>query len=377
MNDDDLISELLYRGECTTVDYKVQQYPFSHADDDQKSELLKDILAFANAWRSEMAYILIGVKDGTGELVGLDVDIDDSRLQEYVGKKTNHPVVFSYRSLDYRGVKLGLYSIPVQDRPIYVKKKCGRVLPNAVYVRRGSSTDIADPTEIAKMGAAAISSKAVHSPRLVVKVVLPGSIVSDEFLMNYTQWSLLPLSKYKDYLLDEEPGVIHRLMVAMVNKNFYREAASYQQEKAGMVPFLLEVGNFGDQFADDVKISLTIPTAPLFSFKDSYHLLKSPEKVNSLTHRYVEPPHLNGFGPKYSISKSGSDFLLKFNIGKLQAGEVRRTPQIFMINPPSSLVMLSGRILSDQLRSPVVFDIPAKINVSSELLTMEKLKMLC
>jgi predicted HTH transcriptional regulator len=42
--------------------------------DDEKSELLKDILGFANAWRRATAYILIGVKEvrgGRSNVVGI------------------------------------------------------------------------------------------------------------------------------------------------------------------------------------------------------------------------------------------------------------------------------------------------------------------
>ncbi|WP_423204855.1 ATP-binding protein [Pseudomonas kribbensis] len=376
MDDETLIQELLYRGEGSTLDYKVKQYPFSGADDSQKSELLKDILAFANAWRSDTAYILIGVKNDTGELIDLDMDIDDSRLQEFINAKTNHPLIFSYRSLQYKGVKLGLYTIPVQERPLYVRKQYGRVLPNIVYVRRGSATAIADPSEVAKMGAATVSQVAVHSPKLTIKIVCADSSVSDEFSLNYTQWALLPGMNYSDYSLADEPGTIHRIMMAMVNNNFYRELASYLQENRGRVAFSLEVSNVGDHLADDVKIFLSAPVASLFTFKEPYRLLPKPEKVHTINSTHGIPHSLNQIGQSYSIRRTREEILVRFDMGKIQVGETRRTPQVFMINPPSTLESLTGRVLSDQLRSPMEFSIPAKINTTSELLTMEKLKQL-
>jgi len=60
------IEELLYEEESSTLDFKQEQYKFIRANDYQKSELLKDILAFANAWRREDAYILIGVEEIKG-----------------------------------------------------------------------------------------------------------------------------------------------------------------------------------------------------------------------------------------------------------------------------------------------------------------------
>ena len=62
--DIDLLERLLYEEESETLDFKAQQYPFDGATDDQKSELLKDILAFANAWRRTDAYIGCGSHTG-------------------------------------------------------------------------------------------------------------------------------------------------------------------------------------------------------------------------------------------------------------------------------------------------------------------------
>jgi predicted HTH transcriptional regulator len=55
------LDALLSEDEGTALDFKRDQYPFEDATDEQKSEFLKDILAFANAWRRSNAYILIGV----------------------------------------------------------------------------------------------------------------------------------------------------------------------------------------------------------------------------------------------------------------------------------------------------------------------------
>jgi hypothetical protein len=55
--DQALFERLLGMQEDETLDFKEEQYPFVGASDDQKSELLKDILAFANAWRQTDAYI--------------------------------------------------------------------------------------------------------------------------------------------------------------------------------------------------------------------------------------------------------------------------------------------------------------------------------
>src|ERR1700676_3696396 len=61
-----LLEGLLYREESETLDFKRDQYPFDRANDDERAELLKDLLAFANAWRTTDAYILVGVEEVRG-----------------------------------------------------------------------------------------------------------------------------------------------------------------------------------------------------------------------------------------------------------------------------------------------------------------------
>jgi len=62
----DLAESLLYEEEGPTLDFKRQQYHFEGASDSEKAELLKDVLAFANAWRRADAFIYIGASEVKG-----------------------------------------------------------------------------------------------------------------------------------------------------------------------------------------------------------------------------------------------------------------------------------------------------------------------
>jgi hypothetical protein len=76
-----LIESLLFEEEGVELDLKQEQYRFAKASDDEKSELLKDVLAFANAWRRSDAFILIGVQDvkgGRSTVVGITDLLDDA-----------------------------------------------------------------------------------------------------------------------------------------------------------------------------------------------------------------------------------------------------------------------------------------------------------
>ena len=161
--DAEVLESLLHMEEGPTLDFKREQYRFNKASDEDKSELLKDILAFANSQRYRTAYILVGVeevKGGRSEVVGVEEKLDDASLHQFVKSKTNRPVAFSYFPFGFEGNEIGVLSIPLQIRPVYSLRKYGIVQADTVYVRDGSSTGIANPDNIAEMGRA-------RTPRLL------------------------------------------------------------------------------------------------------------------------------------------------------------------------------------------------------------------
>ena len=163
-----LLDALLSEEESSALDFKSQQYPFEGASDEEKAELLKDVLAFANAWRRSDAYILIGVEEVRGSRsrpLGVQRHLDDAKLQQFVNSKTQKPVEFAYQVQRVNDVDIGVIWIPVQDRPLFLQRDFGKLARHTVYLRRGSSTGTADPDEVARM---AVAGKAAPTPRLTV-----------------------------------------------------------------------------------------------------------------------------------------------------------------------------------------------------------------
>lgn len=153
--DEQLFKTFLFKSENDSIDFKKEQYKFILASDDDKSELLKDILAMVNSWRQETGYIIIGIKDKPdkpNDLMGISEHIDDAQLQQFVNKKLNNYCRFEYKTFSYKLKVFGIIKIPVQNRPVYLKKDFVKLKKETVYVRRGSSTDIAKIEEISQMG---------------------------------------------------------------------------------------------------------------------------------------------------------------------------------------------------------------------------------
>lgn len=373
MNDAALIESLLYRGESDTLDFKLIQYDFEAADDASKSELLKDILAFANAWRDTPAHIVIGVRDGSREIVGLNKDIDDSRLQQFINGKTNRPLRFEYRSLSFQGTTLGLYTIPVQDRPFYSKKTFGNVKAEAVYVRRGSATDTAKPDEIARMGAASAGTHA--TPKLKVRVLKLGA---DE-----TPEEGLTAEIIDCTLPDDIPNYPENEPTAMeinwgivdhtVNSDYYHRLGDYLRERAARVGFKLVVENTGDSYAEDLKITLKVPTANGFELKTRRELSRKPrtnwEVINTELFRVAPPP------PQHPVIDSTRDeHSATFHIKKVQAGDSVHTDELFFLYPQDTLAGMNIRVHSDQLRTPIALVIPVSISTKTVPLTVDHLR---
>ncbi len=152
----ELLEQLLHEAESQSLDFKQAQYRFAGASVPEKSELLKDVLAFTNSWRRTSAYILIGVqevKGGRGQVIGIDDHIEDASLQQFISSKTQRPVELSYEVVHLEGVKIGVIEIPIQERPFYAKATYGKVKSDIVYIRAGSSTREATPEDLVQMGA--------------------------------------------------------------------------------------------------------------------------------------------------------------------------------------------------------------------------------
>lgn len=117
-----VLERLLHENECTYLDFKKAQYPF--VNDEVKSELLKDILALANADKPGDGYILIGAEEARGtraKIHGVATHLQDHELQQFVASKTNRPLKFSYEVVPCDGVSIGVLHVPLQDRNIFSK----------------------------------------------------------------------------------------------------------------------------------------------------------------------------------------------------------------------------------------------------------------
>ncbi|APC19651.1 hypothetical protein BLL42_28520 (plasmid) [Pseudomonas frederiksbergensis] len=188
-------------------------------------------------------------------------------------------MVFSYRAVMYKDRSLGLYTIEVQERPIYAKKKYGIVDKDIVYVRYGSSTAIADPTQIAKMGAMEAMRGATGEPLLAVEITnIEGQTpLNSGISFAYTH---LMLEEYPDYT-DGTHGYL-KLNNILVNRNYYRDLALYHQVQKGSFGFRLSLVNRGTATAHSVRVHLCLNQLELCVLKLNLRICPAPIRYRKL-----------------------------------------------------------------------------------------------
>jgi len=250
------IEKLLYEEESSTLDFKEEQYPFiGEENKHKKSELLKDILAFANAWRHSDAYILIGVREMKGsknEVVGIEQDIDDASLQEFINQKTNKPINFEYKTKNINEKHIAYIKIPVQDRPFFIKKEYGKVKENTVYLRRGSSTAIADPTEISEMGESKVKNgnSIVDNPvdYKVVARISPIKIDKEKEISFFENKIELALKEIKQIeAIEDNRDYLYDVMMRSGEKKLSEYISELKNR------YKIEIQDYIDKYSKEIK----------------------------------------------------------------------------------------------------------------------------
>ncbi len=333
--DKGLFERLLYEEESHTLDFKTEQYQFVKATDEEKSELLKDILGFANAFRRSEAFILIGVQEVRGarsDVIGIPaVDhLDDHSLQQFVNNLTNRPVQFHYGAFGYDGKQVGIIRIEEQPRPVYLKRDYGALKKNEVYVRRGSSTDPtkpASPDEIALMG----QGSTPQPPELVVEFAetnrddsLGSRIAWDAEFCRMPPWESIP-----DLTTGKPSTPLEKIVVSidppyLLNEKYYRELAYYELIRRLSRPVRLVVRNLGQVLAGSVRTEITIPKesgamvlpdsrmpTPPIKRRFLYEALDTISTIQNASYRSSED---------LSISENDDRYRIEMDCGDIQPG---------------------------------------------------------
>lgn len=356
MVNNELLDSLRYKSEGTDLDFKSEQYHFAGGNEFEKSEMLKDILAIANAWRDGTGYILLGFKDNRphlAEVVGISEFIDDSRLQQFVNSKVKPKLTFRYEEHLYEGKTIGVIAIPKQKRPFYIANPYGKLKNNVAYVRRGSSTEEAEPTEVAAMALADFGRGRVL---LDLSVLTPENEVLPETV---TRKYLTFPEKLPDYESPPERlGTldVFRARIWHDNKAYWREYAEYARVNAGLVEMKFILMNRSEMSLSNAKLEVSVK--PLdgqsFCMLVGADLPDEPSRQWSSTQGQRSLPEMpDRREARVIVDESGVHPVCHVRFGSLLPGEKGSSSDSLAILPsgPGKL-QLHFRILAGELTAP-------------------------
>jgi hypothetical protein len=376
----DLVEPLLWEEESATLDFKAAQYPFAGATERERSELLKDILAFANAHRREDAFILLGVREvkgGRSEVVGIDHQLEDAHLQQFIKGRVQRPIIFSYTAMEYDGLPIAILRITKQKRPFYAVTDFGMVRKEAVYVRRGSSTDIASPDEIAAMGADQIASHALE-PVLAFSACdrATGQILGTTLELKCVALDLPDAETIPDY--SEGSGELLQLSPWHVNKDYFRELAKFISLRNLLRRVSFSVNNAGEVTAHDVRVVFDVPDASnVFCFMEHSEVPDPPtirsEFIATRIHNFVRP----NVKSRVEVQRMGDVWHIECFFGKVQPkGTARLAEDLYIGSFETMQLSVETKIFADNLSRPLNGPLEFRFEVENREATMEDVKRL-
>jgi hypothetical protein len=331
------IEELLNESEGTALDFKRDQYPLTN--DIEKSEFIKDVLAFTNSWRRTDAFILVGVEElkggGRSNPVGITKHLKDSDLQQLVNSKTSRPITFSYEAVKFQTVEIGVIKISVQERPVFLTKDFGKLKKDVVYVRRGSSTTEASLDETLKM----------RVGFTVPTLDLQLADVEERTLLGKNVQLMSEVVKYDESTIPvRERGIFQSILT---NENYERDFARYIATTALLNALGFSVKNAGSALASNVRLELNVATHQDIMLIDEYAYPTRPSPNSRF-----DIPHVFGLNRNLAVDSHGKDLTIKVNFGSIQPGATAWSDEFYVGALKPFDIDLSGYLYGDNLPQP-------------------------
>lgn len=372
----ELIESLLWEDESNTLDFKETQYRFAGATDEQKGEIIKDILAFANAFRREDAYILLGIRDvkgGRGTITGVSNHLDDAHLQQLVNTKTNRTVEFSYHALEIDGKQVGAIRISRQARPSYLRKAFGKLSPNTVYIRHGSSTSIATLEEISRMGVDHTPST-VPTPQLDLQFADRSTHTRSGTSTSIDSLVLITPEKIPDYH-DQQEHPYFSTLSSMPNREYYRELVEHTTFINLAKPHSFAIENTSGTTAEDVRLAITIddPNETLALFDDEDVPPAPDTRSTMVTIRHLRQPVQHDL----HVRRTGDEWQITASFGKIQpraTAYLRSRVHIGAYQPVTSSI--TARLYADNLPAPIEVPLHLAISSTERTITLDDAEVL-
>ena len=373
----DQIEELLNQEEGPALDFKHSQYQFKRSSspektEDRRSELVKDILAFANAKRSTPGYILIGVKEVKGsrsKIVGISEHLVDNDLHDFMSRRTQRPIEFSYTPYLIDGAKIGVIEIPAQDGIFFLTNSYGSLHQNLVYIRDGSSTRIADPYEIAEMltpntpsfelnlidkYSRGMSSPSCKVQSLMLDPLLPADEIQTEGPPGHNFLSLPSLENY--------------------NSNYAVELIIYTFHQCFCQPLRLRIHNTSDVTGKKIRFETSIMKGQNILVMSSLPELPR-EYSNPLLHsRIPKIYHRDDITIELSENDESWEIIVEFE--NVRPGEkVLTDDELWIGSAITQNFTVNGKILGENIPNPIPCPLLIEFQTQKRPMTLQDVEI--
>ena len=113
------------------------------SDEEKRGEVIKDIVAIANASPLSYGFIVYGVDPRKPDpIIGISCHYDDAKLQQLLKNKVEPAPEFLYYEASIGAKSVAVIQVaPSKRRPFIIAVDLGRVRAGQIPIRRGSSTD--------------------------------------------------------------------------------------------------------------------------------------------------------------------------------------------------------------------------------------------
>lgn len=310
------------------------------------------------------------VKGGRSKIEPVVDQLDDADLQEFVNKKLNRPINFSYRAVNTAEGSIAVVTIPRQERPFHLKKDFANLRANTVYVRRGSSTDIASLDEVARMGR-------FHEQK---DASLDLSFVSGVDGGNLGRNISIRCHRLR-YDENEIPlyGVANSPFRAPLsfadNRSFYLEYAEYERKRAAVQGVRFSIRNTGNTLLKNLRLKAEFDISEWLLATDNDDFPDEPMRRSPVLGPIL--PHFHSpLVPRRSLAVVRENNLVKIKGEMLDIqpkdAEVS-ADQIYFGGTDSGLLSFNVSVFADNLPNPFEFAFTVSVEVETAQLDIESM----
>lgn len=234
-----------------------------------------------------------------------------------------------------------------------------------VYVRRGSSTDEADPTEIAKMGIAVV----LDQPRPLFELEFANLVDHTRLGRDITIVSTVVKYSEKDIPLLGYPQFSVEAMLNRHDENYFRNKARYIAKTELLSKVAFYIKNSGPVLASNVRMEISGMIDPEVSMCDSLHYPEYPRK------------ELYGLSPislynqsNIDYSVHGKDWTITVPFGHIQPKASAWSRGSFYVGANNKKKLtFSAVIYADNLSDPFTIPLSITIDVKERPLNFNEL----